>query len=78
MIGDPTKLVIRAKFPRLSADALAPFRERSTSFVVDAMNGRGLCLTRSSRSTRAAGSSAARSRRAPARATTWRRLPPST
>ena len=41
MIGDPTKLVIRAKFPRLSADALAPFRERSTSFVVDAMNGRG-------------------------------------
>jgi 4-hydroxy-4-methyl-2-oxoglutarate aldolase len=41
MIGDPTKLVIRAKFPRPSALALAPFRERSTSFVVDAMNGRG-------------------------------------
>jgi 4-hydroxy-4-methyl-2-oxoglutarate aldolase len=41
MIGDPTKLVIRAKFPRLSTVALAPFRERSTSFVVDAMNGRG-------------------------------------
>ena len=41
MIGDPTKLVIRAKFPRLSADAVAAFRERSTSFVVDAMNGRG-------------------------------------
>jgi 4-hydroxy-4-methyl-2-oxoglutarate aldolase len=41
MIGDPTRLVIRAKFPRLSATALAPFRERSTSFVVDAMNGRG-------------------------------------
>jgi 4-hydroxy-4-methyl-2-oxoglutarate aldolase len=41
MIGDPTKLVIRARFPRLSAAALAPFRERSTSFVVDAMNGRG-------------------------------------
>jgi 4-hydroxy-4-methyl-2-oxoglutarate aldolase len=41
MIGDPTKLVIRAKFPRLSSAELAPFRERSTSFVVDAMNGRG-------------------------------------
>lgn len=41
MIGDPTKLVIRTSFPRLSAAELAPFRERSTSFVVDAMNGRG-------------------------------------
>lgn len=41
MIGDPTKLVIRARFPRLSAAEIAPFRERSTSFVVDAMNGRG-------------------------------------
>ena len=41
MIGDPTRLVIRAKFPRLSAAEVAPFRERSTSFVVDAMNGRG-------------------------------------
>jgi hypothetical protein len=41
MIGDPTKLVIRARFPRLSGAELAPFRERSTSFVVDAMNGRG-------------------------------------
>jgi 4-hydroxy-4-methyl-2-oxoglutarate aldolase len=41
MIGDPTRLVVRAKFPRLSATAAAPFRERSTSFVVDAMNGRG-------------------------------------
>ena len=41
MIGDPTKLVIRTTFPRLAAAELAPFRERSTSFVVDAMNGRG-------------------------------------
>jgi 4-hydroxy-4-methyl-2-oxoglutarate aldolase len=41
MIGDPPKLVIRARFPRLLAAELAPFRERSTSFVVDAMNGRG-------------------------------------
>jgi 4-hydroxy-4-methyl-2-oxoglutarate aldolase len=41
MIGDPTKLVIRARFARLSAADLAPFRKRSTSFVVDAMNGRG-------------------------------------
>jgi 4-hydroxy-4-methyl-2-oxoglutarate aldolase len=41
MIGDPTKLVIKARFTRLTAAELAPFRERSTSFVVDAMNGRG-------------------------------------
>jgi 4-hydroxy-4-methyl-2-oxoglutarate aldolase len=41
MIGDPTKLVIRARFPRLAAADLAPLRGRSTSFVVDAMNGRG-------------------------------------
>ena len=41
MIGDPTRLVIRARFPRLSAAQLAPFDTRSTSFVVDAMNGRG-------------------------------------
>jgi 4-hydroxy-4-methyl-2-oxoglutarate aldolase len=41
MIGDPTKLIMRAKFLRLSTAALAPFRERSTSFVVDAMNCRG-------------------------------------
>jgi len=40
MIGDPTKLVIRTRFPRLSAAELAPFQGRSTSFVVDAMNGR--------------------------------------
>ena len=41
MIGDPTKLVIRTRFRRLSAAEIAPFRARSTSFVVDAMNGRG-------------------------------------
>ena len=41
MIGDPTKLVIRARFPRLAAADLASLRGRSTSFVVDAMNGRG-------------------------------------
>ena len=41
MIGDPTKLVVRTRFPRLSAAELAPFRGRSTSFVVDAMTGRG-------------------------------------
>ncbi len=41
MIGDPTKLVVKAGFTRLTAAELAPFRDRSTSFVVDAMNGRG-------------------------------------
>ena len=41
MIEDPSRLVIRAKFPRLREAQLAPFRDRTTSFVVDAMNGRG-------------------------------------
>jgi hypothetical protein len=41
MIGDPIRLVVHAGFPRLSAAEMAPFRERSTSFVVDAMEGRG-------------------------------------
>jgi 4-hydroxy-4-methyl-2-oxoglutarate aldolase len=41
MIGDPARLVIRAKFPRLSESQLDPFRGRTTSFVVDAINGRG-------------------------------------
>ena len=41
MIGDPSRLVIRARFPRLSEARLAPFWSRTTSFVVDAMNGRG-------------------------------------
>jgi 4-hydroxy-4-methyl-2-oxoglutarate aldolase len=41
MIEDPSRLVIRAKFARLGEAQLAPFRGRTTSFVVDAMNGRG-------------------------------------
>jgi 4-hydroxy-4-methyl-2-oxoglutarate aldolase len=41
MIGDPTRLVLRTRFPRLSAAELAPLGGHSTSFVVDAMNGRG-------------------------------------
>jgi regulator of RNase E activity RraA len=41
VIGDPPRLVIRAKFPHLSKTELAPFRNRTTSFAVDAMNGRG-------------------------------------
>jgi 4-hydroxy-4-methyl-2-oxoglutarate aldolase len=58
MIEDPSRLVIRAKFARLGEAQLAPFRERTTSFVVDAMNGRGALDHAISRSTRAAGSSA--------------------
>jgi 4-hydroxy-4-methyl-2-oxoglutarate aldolase len=41
MIEDPARLVIRMKFPRPNEAQLAPFRGRTTSFVVDAMNGRG-------------------------------------
>ncbi len=41
MIGDPTKLVIRTRLPRLPAAEIAPFCQCSTSFVADAMNGRG-------------------------------------
>ena len=41
MIGNPSKLAIRRRFARLTAAELAPFHERSTAFVVDAMNGRG-------------------------------------
>jgi 4-hydroxy-4-methyl-2-oxoglutarate aldolase len=41
LIGNPSRLVIRRRFARLTAAELAPFQERSTSFVVDAMNGRG-------------------------------------
>ena len=41
MIGDPANLVVRTGFPRLSAAEIAPFRERSTSFDVDAVDGRG-------------------------------------
>jgi 4-hydroxy-4-methyl-2-oxoglutarate aldolase len=41
MIEAPSRLVIKARFPRLSEARLAPFRARTTSFLVDAMNGRG-------------------------------------
>ena len=41
MIENPSRLVIRARFARLGEAQLAPFRDRTTSFVVDAMNGRG-------------------------------------
>ncbi|MEM8947895.1 MAG: RraA family protein [Pseudomonadota bacterium] len=41
MIGDPPKLIIKRPGQRLTEEILAPFRERSTSFVVDAMQGRG-------------------------------------
>jgi 4-hydroxy-4-methyl-2-oxoglutarate aldolase len=43
MIGDPTRLVVRRRFPRLEPAAVDPFRERPTSFVADAQTGRG-CL----------------------------------
>ncbi len=41
MIGDPAKLVIRRPRARQTEAALAPFASRSTSFIVDAMQGRG-------------------------------------
>lgn len=41
MIGDPQRLLVRARFPRLVAAELAPFRERPTSFVADAQSGKG-------------------------------------
>ncbi len=41
MIGDPPKLNIKRPGERLGQAALAPFLERSASFVVDAMQGRG-------------------------------------
>lgn len=41
MIGDPMRLVVRARFPRLQARDLAPFQGRPTSFIADAQNGRG-------------------------------------
>ena len=41
MIGDPPKLIIKRPGKRLDPAALAPFQERSASFVVDAMQGRG-------------------------------------
>lgn len=41
MIGDPAKLVVKRPGSRVAGAALTPFAERSTSFVVDAMQGRG-------------------------------------
>jgi len=41
MIGDPPKLVIKRPGERLAGAVLAPFAKHSTSFVVDAMQGRG-------------------------------------
>jgi 4-hydroxy-4-methyl-2-oxoglutarate aldolase len=41
MIEAPSRLVIKTRFARLSEAELAPFRTRTTSFLVDAMNGRG-------------------------------------
>jgi len=42
MIGDPTRLVVRRHLQRLEPDALAAFRERPTSFVADALGGKGV------------------------------------
>lgn len=41
MIGDPAKLVIKRPGGRLAGKALTPFADCSTSFLVDAMQGRG-------------------------------------
>ena len=41
MIGDPVKLVIKRPGKRIGEGAVAPFAARSTSFIVDAMQGRG-------------------------------------
>lgn len=41
MIGDPPKLIIKRPGKPLDPNALAPFSNRSASFVVDAMQGRG-------------------------------------
>ena len=41
MIGDPAKLVIKRPGERRAAAVVAPFAARSTSFIVDAMQGRG-------------------------------------
>lgn len=41
MIGDPVKLVIKRPRARPAEAVIAPFAARSTSFVVDAMQGRG-------------------------------------
>ena len=41
MIGDPQRLLVKVKFSRLEPREVAPFRERPSSFVADAQNGRG-------------------------------------
>ncbi|MEM7043404.1 MAG: RraA family protein [Pseudomonadota bacterium] len=41
MIGDPPKLIVKRPGKPLDPATLTPFLERSTSFVVDAMQGRG-------------------------------------
>lgn len=41
MIGDPARLVIRRPGARPAAAVAAPFGARSTSFIVDALQGRG-------------------------------------
>ncbi|MDH3658525.1 MAG: RraA family protein [Alphaproteobacteria bacterium] len=41
MIGDPAKLVIKRPGERPAAAVVAPFAARSTSFIVDALEGRG-------------------------------------
>ncbi len=41
MIGDPAKLVIKRPGQRPAQSVLAPFAARSTSFITDAMQGRG-------------------------------------
>ena len=41
MIGDPAKLVIKRPGERPATAVVAPFAARSTSFIVDAMQGRG-------------------------------------
>ncbi len=41
MIGDPVKLVIKRPQARPTEAVMAPFGARSTSFIVDAMQGRG-------------------------------------
>jgi hypothetical protein len=50
MIGNPSRLVIRRRLARRTAAVLARFQQRSTSFVVDAMNGCSASTNGSSRS----------------------------
>lgn len=41
MIGDPAKLVVKRPGARAAEAVLAPFAARATSFIADAMQGRG-------------------------------------